>query len=72
MNLFYLGDKYGRNSSRYYCAQSHLRPLDYNFGIAGFQCNVWLDNVESSVGTGIDISDIRNIQLPFGKNERKE
>ena len=72
MNLFYLGDKYGRNPSRYYCAQSHLRPLDYNFGIDSVKCNVWLDNVEPIVGTGINSSDIRNIQLPFGKNERKE
>ena len=72
MNLFYLGDKYGRNPSRYYCAQSHLRPLDYNFGVDSLKRNVWLDNVEPSVGTGIYSSDIRNIQLPFGKNERKE
>lgn len=72
MNLFYLGDKYGRNPSRYYCAQSHLRPLDYNFGIAGFKCDVWLDNDEPIMGTSIESSDIRNIQLPFGKNERKE
>ena len=72
MNLFYLGDKYGRNPSRYYCAQSHLRPLDYNFGVDSLKRNVWLDNVEPSVGPGINSSDIRNIQLPFGKHERKE
>ena len=72
MNLFYLGDNYGRNPSRYYCAQSHLRPLDYNFGVDSLKRNVWLDNVEPTVGTGINSSDIRNIQLPFGKNERKE
>ena len=72
MNLFYLGDKYGRNPSRYYCAQSHLRPLNYNFGVDSLKRNVWLDNVEPHVGTGIYSSDIRNIQLPFGKNERKE
>lgn len=72
VNLFYLGDKYGRNPSRYYCAQSHLRPLDYNFGVDSLKRNVWLDNVEPTVGTGINSSDIRNIQLPFGKNERKE
>ena len=69
MNLFYLGDKYGRNPSRYYCAQSHLRPLDYNFGTDSFRRNVWVDNVEPIMGTGIDSSDIRDIQLPFGKNE---
>jgi hypothetical protein len=72
LNLFKQGDKYGRNPSRYYCAQSHLRPLDYYFGIDCFKRNVWLDNVEPYVGTGIDVSDIRNIQLPLGKNERKE
>jgi len=72
VNLFHLGDKYGRNPSRYYCAQSHLRPLDYNFGIDSVKRNVWLDNDEPIVGTSINSSDIRNIQLPFGKNERKE
>jgi len=30
-----------------------------------------LDNVESFVGTGINTSDIRDIQLPFSKNEKK-
>lgn len=72
MNLFYLGDKYGRNPSRYYCAQSHLRPLDYNFGTDSFRRNVWVGYVESNVGTGDNSSDICNIQLPFSKNERKE
>ena len=72
MNLFNQGDKYGRNPSRYYCVESHLRPLNYNFGTTSFKRNVWMDNVEPAVGTCIDISDIRNIQLPFSKDERKE
>lgn len=72
MNLFYLGDKYGRNSNRYYCLASHLRPLDYNFGIDSFERNVWLDNVESDVGKSVNSSDICDIQLLVSKNERKE
>lgn len=72
MNLFYLGDKYGRNSNRYFGFASHLRPLNYDFGIDSFERNVWLDNVESDVGTSIDSCDICDIQLLVSKNERKE
>jgi hypothetical protein len=72
LNLFNLGDKYGRNPSRYYCFASHLRPLDYNFGTIDFIWSRVLDNVGPEMGTGIDVSDIRNIQLPVSKSERKE
>ena len=72
MNLFYQGDKYGRNSSRYYCFASHLRPLNYNFGTIDFVWSRVLDNVGPQVGASIDPSDIRDIQLPVSKDERKE
>ena len=72
MNLFYQGDKYGRNSSRYYCFASHLRPLNYNFGTIDFVWSRVLDYVGPQVGASIDPSDIRDIQLPVSKDERKE
>ena len=72
MILFNLGDKYGRNPSRYYCFARHLRPLNYDFGTIDFIRSRVLDNVGSDVGTSIDPSDIRIIQLPVSKSERKE
>ena len=72
MNLFNQGDKYGRNSSRYYCAARHLRPLNYDFGTIDFIRSRVLDNVGPEMGASIDPSDIRIIQLPVSKSERKE
>ena len=66
------GYHHGRYVNHSTCNSNHLRPLDYNFSIAGFKRYVWLDNVEPCMGTGINTSDIRDIQLPFSKNERKE
>jgi hypothetical protein len=72
VNLFYLGDKYGRNSNRYFSFARYLRPLNYDFGIDSFERNVWLDHVESDVGKSVNSSDICDIQLLVSKNERKE
>lgn len=72
MNLFNQGDKYGRNPSRYYCAARHLGPLNYDFGTIDFIRSRVLDNVGPQVGACIDVSDIRDIQLPVSKSERKE
>ena len=72
MNLFNQGDKYGRNSSRYYCSARHLRPLNYDFGTIDFIRSRMLDDVGSDVGTSVSPSDIRIIQLPVSKSKRKE
>ena len=72
MNLFNQGDKYGRNSSRYYCAARHLRPIYYDFGTIDFMGSRVLDDVGPEMGASIDPSDIRIIQLPVSKSERKE
>ena len=72
MNLFNQGDKYGRNSSRYYCAARHLGPLNYDFGTIDFIRSRVLDDVGPEMGASINSSDIRIIQLPVSKSERKE
>ena len=72
MNLFNQGDKYGRNSSRYYCSARHLRPLNYDFGIDCFERDVRVGYVGADVGTSVSPSDIRIIQLPVSKSKRKE
>ena len=72
MNLFYIGDKYGRNPSRYYCVKSHLRPFDYDFGTTNLLWSRMLDDVGADVGTGIDVSDIRTVQLSPSESKGKE
>ena len=53
-------------------AYGHFRPLVGNIGVDRLQCNVWLDHVESNVGTSDNTSHICDIQLSSSKYKREE
>ena len=66
------GDKYGRHSFGSLGVRGHHRPAHYDFGPDCHQHHVWVDNVESDMGTCDDTSHFHRFQLPSSKSQRKD
>jgi hypothetical protein len=66
------GDIYGRDSFSQTSVGRNHRPPYHDFGTYIKQRDVWVDNVESDVGTCDDPCDIHRFQLPFSKSQRKD
>jgi len=73
MNISKLsGDIYGRNCLGTPSVRNHYRPLNHHLGVDFHQHNVWVDNVESDMGTCDDASHLHRFQLPSSKSQRKD
>ena len=72
MSIFMKGDIHGRNSIGQAGIRGHCRQAHYDFGSLVIERDVRVDNVEPNVGEGDNISNICDIQLPSGKNQRKD
>jgi hypothetical protein len=71
-SINYFGDKYGRNSFSALGFRRYHRQAHHDFGSDIDQHHVWVDNVESDVGTCDNPCDIHSFQLPFSKSQRKD
>jgi hypothetical protein len=73
MNISKLsGDIYGRNCLGTPSVRNHYRPLNHHLGVDFHQHNVWVDNVESDMGTCDNSSHLHSFQLPSSKSQRKD
>ena len=63
------GFNYGCSINHSPSVRGHLRPLDYDFGLAYFLRLGLLDNVGANMGEGGNTSNFYSFQLPSGKSK---
>ena len=72
LGLTFKGDNYGSSSLGTPSVRGHYRQAHHDFGSNFDQHHVWVDNVESDIGTCDDSSHLHSFQLPSSKSQRKD